>query len=522
MSDKSERLLGLAKAAFPDLTNSERKVVEAAAKGEDADFQSDDPEKDDPARSETWPDERKVRASVLRWLCTDAAARRLVDPKGLCVVGARIEGRLDLSFAKIPFPLGLLSSAIPKGISLLHTRTVSISLVGTHMGPISADGLTAEGGVFLRKGFHAKGEVRLPGARIRGGLSCNGGTFEGAERETPEGKTIVALSADRLKVGGSVFLSERFHAKGEVRLPGARIRGNLSCNGGAFENPGSDALTADNLDVGGGLFLRQGFQATGKVSLAHAKARILVDDEDSWPDHGDLDLRGFLYESIIGPTDAATRLRWLARQYPEKRRRGDYHPQPYEQLAAVLRGMGHEADAKKVCIAREQDRRKYGSMGLLAKAWSLFLGATLGHGYAVWHVGVIALAIVALGWAVFWLGENAGLMVPISPRAIAAAPEAPSAEAPGDRGATPQQPNPQEHLALCPIIYSLDVFLPIVNLRREERWEPESTRGVTVLTWPWALTWGGLLWRFLWFETLSGWLLVTLALAGLTGLIRRD
>jgi hypothetical protein len=43
MSDKSERLLELAKAAFPDLTDSERRVVEAAATGKDADFRSGEP-----------------------------------------------------------------------------------------------------------------------------------------------------------------------------------------------------------------------------------------------------------------------------------------------------------------------------------------------------------------------------------------------------------------------------------------------------------------------------------------------
>jgi len=77
MSDKSQRLLELAKAAFPDLTDPERKVVQAAAvAGKVADFQSDDPEKDDPAKAETWGDDRKVRAFLLRWLCVDAAARR--------------------------------------------------------------------------------------------------------------------------------------------------------------------------------------------------------------------------------------------------------------------------------------------------------------------------------------------------------------------------------------------------------------------------------------------------------------
>jgi len=502
MSEKSEHLLELAMAAFPDLTDPERKVVEAAALGKEADFRSGDREKDDPAKAETWGDDRKVRAAVLRWLCVDAAARRLVDPKGLCVVGARVEGDLDLSFARISFPLGLFSSAIPGGISLQHARAASISLQGTHTGLISADGLTTHGSVFLRNGFHAKGEVRLLGARIRGNLECTGGTFE-----NPSGD---ALSADRLEVNGGVFMTQEFHAKGEVRLLGARIRGNLSCRGGTFENPGGDALNLQGAEIGDILFLDKASCPAGSVRLAHAKARVLVDDEASWPAHGNLDLRGFVYEGIVGPTDSGRRLDWIARQYPKNRERGHYHPQPYEQLAAVLRGMGHEADSKKVCIAREQDRRRYGSMGRLAKAWSLFLGATLGHGYAIWHVGFIALFIVALGGGVFWWGHRAGLL-------------SPTFSLPAD-AAAPSEKRLDE--AFCPWVYSLDTFLPIVDLHQEGRWLPNHGGSDVVTTFCpdryVCITWGDLLCVWFWFEIGAGWLLTTLALAGLTGLIRRD
>jgi hypothetical protein len=560
MSDKSQRLLELARAAFPDLTDSERKVVEAAAAaGEAADFQSGDPQKDDPAKAETWGDDRKVRAAVLRWLCVDADARRLVDPCGVQVCGARIEGDLNLNFAKIPFPLGLFSSAVPGKILLRGARAATISLEGTHTGPIEADALTAEGSVFLRNRFHAKGLVRLLGARIRGVLDCTGGTFEnpggdalsadgvevggavfmtgefhakggvrflgarirgnldctggvfeGAETETPDGKSIVALNADGLEVGGEVFLRGDFHAKGEVRLLGARIRGHLSCNGGTFENPGKKTLNADGLEVGKALFLSNGFNANGKVSLVHAKARVLIDVEAAWPAHGNLDLQGFVYEGIVGPTDARRRLRWLARQYPEKRRRGHYHPQPYEQLAAVLRRAGHVAESKKVLMEKERDLRKYGDLGPLAQAWNWFLGLTLGYGYRVRRALGWAAAIVLLGVLFFWLGHGAGLLSPTFP---------PRAEA-----AAPCEKRLDE--TFCPWVYSLDTFLPIVDLHQEGRWLPNRGGGdVATLFWPdrrVGITWGDVLCAWFWLEIGAGWLLTTLALAGLTGLIRRD
>jgi hypothetical protein len=559
MSDKSQRLLELAKAAFPDLTDPEREVVQAAALGKDADFQSGDPEKDDPAKAETWGDDRKVRASVLRWLCVDAAARRLVDPKGVRVVTACIEGGLDLSFARLPFPLVFLSCAIPEGISLLGVRAASISLQGTHTGSILADGLDVAGDVFLCEGFHATGEVRLPGAqirgnlechcgtfenpggkaliadrievggsvflcerfhatgevrlpgaRIRGDLDCGGGTFEGAERETPEDKSIVALSADGLDVAGDVFLCEGFHATGQIRLLGARIRGDLACIGGTFENPGGKALSADNLDVGGALFLIRGFQAKGKVCLVHAHAWVMADDEASWPGHGNLDLRGFIYESIAGPTDAASRLRWIARQYPRNRRRGDYHPQPYEQLAAVLRRAGHVAESKKVLMAKEKDLRKYGDLGLLARVWNWILWTTIGYGYRVRRALGWAAGVVLLGVLFFWLGQGAGLLSPTF--------------SPPDNAPATSEARLDE--TFCPWVYSLDTFLPIVDLYQESRWLPND-RGSDILTTLCpdrciGLTWSHLLWAWFWIEILAGWILTTLTLAGLTGLIRRD
>jgi len=80
--------------------------------------------------------------------------------------------------------------------------------------------------------------------------------------------------------------------------------------------------------------------------------------------------------------------------------------------------------------------------------------------------------------------------------------------------------------AFCPWIYSLDTFLPIVDLHQEGRWLPNRGGGDLVTAFCpdryIGITWGELLYMWFWLEILLGWLLTTLALAGLTGLIRRD
>lgn len=72
-----------------------------------------------------------------------------------------------------------------------------MSLAGSRVKKLAADGLTSEGDLFLRNGFKAEGEVRLLEAKIGGDLSCENATFA-----TGKGEAGDALSADRIEVNG--------------------------------------------------------------------------------------------------------------------------------------------------------------------------------------------------------------------------------------------------------------------------------------------------------------------------------
>src|SRR5262249_50009931 len=80
-----------------------------------------------------------------------------------------------------------------------------------------------------------------------------------------------ALSADGLRAGGNLYLSDGFHAEGEVALPGAQIRGQLICSGGTFLNAGNNALNADNIDIGTDFLLDNGVHVEGGVTAAEAR-----------------------------------------------------------------------------------------------------------------------------------------------------------------------------------------------------------------------------------------------------------
>lgn len=421
--------------------------------------------------------------------------------------GASIGGELDCSGSQFSCP----------GTDALAADRASVG------GNVVLRGL---GGSFGR--FHASGEVRFAGARIVGDLDCGGGLFDNEAR--------IALAADAADIGGSVWLTgdsdqlDRFHAIGEVRLSGSKIAGQLVGDGGRFENSGGIAFGADKVLVAGSAKLGAGFQATGQVRMLSARisgqvgfegeiedvrggvlnlqearadslwlkdvgfdsvgkivligARVLMlaDDLRTLEYRGTtFVLDGFVYEQIApdSPQDVHTRLRWLRRQDP------GYHPQPYDQLAGVFRRSGRDQEARDVLISKRRVRRESLRMWY-SKIWDTLLDWTVLYGWQPWRplaVGVFAL-LVAIG-LVAW-AQSAGLVVGQSEDKMS---------------------------AFHPLVYALDVFLPIIDLGVESSWTIDTSGDNGIA---WIVTW------YLWFVRVVGWGTITLALAALTGMVKRD
>jgi len=118
-----------------------------------------------------------IRAEVIRWLCMDQSIIRYIDPKGLGIVCARIEGLLDLAHLKVPFPLVFVKCSIRGGVDLRWSETQLLSFPGSYSGPFTGAGLAVRGDLFLCDGFQAEGELQLSGATITGRLDCTSGVF---------------------------------------------------------------------------------------------------------------------------------------------------------------------------------------------------------------------------------------------------------------------------------------------------------------------------------------------------------
>ena len=99
---------------------------------------------------------------------------------------------------------------------------------------LNADRITVKGSVFLAGSFNASGEVRFYGAQISGDLTCEDGTFVNPRiKELPRSGS--ALLAERIYVKNSVFLTGKFSSSGEVNFIGAHIDGVFDCENGNFQ-----------------------------------------------------------------------------------------------------------------------------------------------------------------------------------------------------------------------------------------------------------------------------------------------
>jgi hypothetical protein len=230
---------------------------------------------------------------------------------------------------------------------------------------LTADRARVIGNMLCSEGFQASGEVRLAGASIGSQLNFTDAHLDGKGR--------FALTAEWLTVTGNMYCNEEFCASGEVDLSSASIGGQLIFSGAHLDGKGMPALYAQGLTVTRDVFLDEGFRADGTVNLTGARIGSLVDEAASWPQA--LDLHGLTYDELTN-MPARKRLDWLNRSI-------EYAPQPYEQLAAYYRRLGHDEEARRVLLAKLRQRRRqrawwtWTAPGILE---ALFPGRMQSHG----------------------------------------------------------------------------------------------------------------------------------------------
>jgi hypothetical protein len=264
----------------------------------------------------------------------------------------------------------------------------------------------------------------------------------------------LSLRAPGARVGASIILDESASMTGDVDLSRAEIKGTLTFSSAAFAE--GTAVDLQRAAIGT-LDLTRLNARPAALDLRGARIATIDDDVDSWPERIAFDM--LTYQALNPALPASRRLAWL------RRGNDSQHPQPYEQLATHYRQLGQDDDARAVLLARHRIRRR--NLKPLARLWGYLEDVTVGYGYRPAR---------ALGWL---LALTAVVAIMFS--------------------AAPPRPVQASHPRFQPVAYALDLILPILDLGQEKAFVPIG-----------ATQW------IAWTSALTGWLLATAVIAGIT------
>ena len=286
---------------------------------------------------------------------------------------------------------------------------------------LSASRLTIDGPLSFRDGFTADGEVVLRRAHITSFLDLSG-----ARLSNPAGH---ALFAPGITVEGGMTLRDDTLLEGQVSLQDAHITGVLDLTGARFSSQQSNALNCAHLTAGQLTMPR--LPVAGTVDLSHARLGTLTAPLESTP--GGVQVSELTYETLTPMLPASKRVKWITSAQPA------YLPQPYEELAASYRRLGHDADARTVLLAKQRHRHE--SLALPLRLWGHLQDITIGYGYRAGRAGLWLAALTAAGTIAFGLHHPA----------------------PARNGT---------HLEFNPFFYTLDLLLPVISYGLQSAFAP--------------------------------------------------
>jgi hypothetical protein len=483
-------------------------------------------------------------------------------PEGIAILAcnARVGSRIVLTAVEAEGTVNLVSAQIEHELDFRGGHIDGGRAPGRIA--LSCNGMVVHGHVYCNR--LEAGEARFP-FQVDGELSIKFAKIDmhwdlsGAQITNPDGN---ALDASDTRVGGYVNL-DTVAIDGQVSFSRAKI---------------------DGVWILMNVVQPERYQ----LDLRFAHIWVIKDERlADWPTAGHLQLEGLIYDHFddSSPLDVEDRIAWLARQYPtadasvlsvtagpspavqpvvaaayqqdetvelqptevtseaqlpaamsmapsdtnppprafeppsnesngDQAERG-YVTQPYTQLASVYHGIGQDEQASRVLVARAE------RLGVLSRPlsahglWYRYVGRLIGYGYEPFRAVKIGAVIVIVGAIVFSIGHRRNLM----------------AETKLAEHVLSQEGEPRivsdAYPRFNPIVYSLDVFLPFVDLQQICYWLPgeksggrQKSRNCLLHLGPWSLRWSAVLRLYLWFQTLAGWTLTTLLAAAVTGIVK--
>ncbi len=529
----------------------------------------------DGARPEAAEPDRVVRAAFLRFLLLGGEEGYRPHEKGIRLRGAWITGILDLEACHVSRDIGLNNCHFEATPVLRAAIINRLFLNGSLLPGLEAERLEARGGIYLM-GAKIASRVVLAQSSLGGNLECDGAAidtqkgyaidmsglhvrsvlarntslhggmdlsgakllddFDCSAAKVSSNEGFLAIDASSIEVRGSVVF-RRAEVNGEFRLVASQIDSDLDCSDATFSNPGEIALDMSRTIVKGAFFLKGEARTDGVLAMTGASIGTIHDSQACWPRTGDLLLNRCLYSAFIdSPVDAESRLDWLTRQTPH-RWGEDFWPQPYEQLAHVFRDMGHAEDARAVLIVKERLQRHARRSRASNPLWRIVLALTdgiLGLTVAYGRQPLLALVWLWLFWAagvgIFWNAERVGAFKPNS-AVVLRSPEWTLCRVDVEQqrfllanrqmvnglardGQTQlscfkEQFEASSYPEFNAWMYSLDALLPVLELDQKAFWRPDP-----------AKEGGGFSIAYFYLQSVIGWTLSLLAVAGFSGLVK--
>lgn len=452
--------------------------------------------------------DRRVRADVLAGLLAGGYGE-LPGPR-VDIMGVNVLGDLQLADVTVARTVHFEECRFG-GVDLSRTAVPGLGMFVCSVGHLEAVGLSVRHSLWLTYNLFRAG-LRLSEASVGGSVELQGSIVEGWADPTERPGTISALEAERLVAGSLIGLSDTTF-KGRVHIPYAEAGGWLHL-GGAKVTGVPDSMPAVNARgmkaaeavltdarIDGSVDLSRAriastvhWQPTplgGRrpgADFSHAQIGDLADEPQAWVASGPVTLTGLRYDHIDVRMTVKDRLSWL----PTGRA---FTPQPYEQLARVYRAQGQEDAARRIAIAKQRERgrarRRDGghAMNLGRRMWHRLFGFVLGFGYQPWRAAVLLAAVFLVCATAFGAAAHQGAIVPKDIKATAVAAQCTS-----------------DYPCFNQWMYAFDVTIPLISVGQDANWRPDAAGYL-------AMFWAG---------RILGWGFATLAVAALTGLVRKE
>jgi hypothetical protein len=519
------------------------------------------------------------------------AANGVIVGQGIALASARLHGGLMLAGARIEQGINASNVRIESSGRALEADTMHVGgnwimRGGDLTGNVRFAGARIEGQVaFTECKIHGGGDlgIRADGAHIGGGWFMGRATIEGLVR-FPSARlgNEMRLRGTRITVssGPAVFAAgvsiarefvldggfstqggivlDRAEIDGTLDLTGSRIKSAALGRGGAAPQKTHDEMLSARYDAVALSLVDARLdrlvmpetaddRSQGIIDLSRAHVGSYEDAAAAWPppasrrtrpeqnDH--LVLDGFIYEHLETPTGlppqagragragaAGMRILWL-----EAQSRNDlvqhFKPQAWVHLSRRLAAQGYHDDAREVAIERRRRQRRSASVTRGARLQSWLLDVFALYGFNPWRTVVWMTMFVMLFAGVWWWAAQGCERDSCKDETVYAM------SLKGNYGGDDKSAE-EKYPGFSPLAYSLDVFLPFVNLGYKEHWRPRTSYlPLAELPLPGAewhgqqkltVTVGGFLYLLYVTEMLVGLILASLAVTGFAGILRGE